>query len=132
MNCTGQAGAALPANVVAFPHNREAHSQGAPDVERTNQFDFYSLGKALRDVAAFTGDQMLPATVFMQVYSASRAMGRLLGGELVPISVSRTKAEIVAQHLTTISDSLWDAGSNNFSDIPISEYRWHFLGQAIS
>jgi hypothetical protein len=110
-------------------------------VERINQFPFYDLGKSLRAITGYIADTS-PATPLWEIVTASGAIDKLLGGDPVPIGISRPAALAFRKELSGIwhehySSPKKEDGTTEFrfpqdGDPPIPAWRWNSLRTALA
>jgi hypothetical protein len=125
--------------VLRFPLGNEPHVESGTDVERINQFWFYELGRNLKQIATFQGP-VHPARAFVDVLNAHGVVGGLLGGNPIPLGVSRGPAEALHGALDRVVTSFFkepeeQGGGLRFpeeADQLIPGFHWDWIRNALS
>jgi len=108
-------------------------------VERINPYGFYQFGKELDAIIQQQGD-VLAAQAFWALFNAREAMKRLIGGNPIPIGISKAKAQAVIDRITPMFNERFmgrDAEGNESirfpepADLPIPAWQWQWLTSTI-
>ena len=117
-------------NVLQFPRNHDVEE--GRDVDRINQFSFYSLGKIFGDLFRGKGD-VQRADIFMELYTARGSIKRLLKGDPVQLGLSKGPASDLETALDSVFNDFFqeddESGGRTIrfpetNDDPIPQWRW--------
>lgn len=72
-------------------------------MERINQYSFYEIGKAMKDISSMTGD-VAAQSAFSAVYQAQLTIHDILRGNPVPLSISKQCALQLQESISRIWD----------------------------
>lgn len=112
--------------------------QRGADVERINQFQVYSFGKALKEVTAFQGE-VPPKVALWELWQARNALERFVSGDPFPLGLSKGAAEAVVENIGRIFSHFFqtkdEKGEELFlptpTEVPIQSYFWDLLRGSI-
>jgi hypothetical protein len=108
-------------------------------MQRINQFWFYDLGTALTQLKGYTQDTHVHV-VLVYLLEADRILTSLLGGQPMPLGVSRTSAQQLKEYIANIIDSKCRVPGPNgelqfkwpdATEQPIYGYSLKYLGSQI-
>lgn len=113
-------------------------NSGLPDVERINQFPFYTTGKALRQIEEHTGDTRAQDAA-LPILTALQALDFLLQGNLLPLTTSKVRAETLRSEVDSLMQRHFftgPEGDRRFrvpdETVVISSWEWNVLRTALS
>ncbi|HVW72671.1 MAG TPA: hypothetical protein VHC39_03450 [Rhizomicrobium sp.] len=109
-------------------------------MDRINPHDLYTLGQQLQKVR-ITGDQDANnSTIFFDLFGAQNIIRQLIGGQPVPLGVSRGKAQELLNALTSLIDGIYyekdEQGNKTFKypspgEKMIQSWNWDHLASSL-